>query len=137
MTTQPQLESLIEEVEHTQRPALVVREGRVVAALIPMADYERFAEWQKQGQEDTRQAQQRRQLQRERAAFEALKPELLKKYADKFVAILDGQLVDVDDDKSTLAKRVYAKFGYRTLLLTEVRETRRVAYFDSPERARH
>lgn len=132
---QANLDTLVEEVLQTQRPALVVRDGHTVAALIPMPDYERFVTWQ-QRQTSARLLEQRRQLQREREAFETMKPELLQKYAGQFVAILDSQLWDADSDKRALAKRVYARFGYRTLLMTEVRKRRRVYHFDSPERVR-
>lgn len=45
-------------------------------------------------------------FERERAAFEQLKPELLKQYPNKYVAIVDGRVVEVGEDK--LQVREYA-----------------------------
>jgi len=86
-----------------------------------------------QRQATTWQEEQERLLQKEIAAFERMKPELLNTHKGKHVAILNGQLVDSDDDKRVLAKRVYAKYGNRTILMTEVREQPRVYRIDSPE----
>jgi prevent-host-death family protein len=130
---QATVENLVDEVLQTQKPALIVRGGHPIAALIPIADYERFARWQTQS--ESRHTQQHQQLAQERAALERMKPALLRKYAEQFVAILDGQVVDADADKRALAKRVYARWGYRTLLLTQVGTKPRVIHFDSPERA--
>ena len=65
------------------------------------------------------------QFEREVAAYDAMWPELLKTHKGKWVAIYHGQLVDEDDDRSTLSARVRAKYGYdEPVLITEVLETR-------------
>jgi hypothetical protein len=47
---------------------------------------------------------------RERAAFIALHPVLLEKYADEEVAIYGGQVVDHDQDGVALSLRIYQRF---------------------------
>jgi len=114
-------------------PLIVERQGKPIAAIIPFADYQRFVEWQRREQATTWQEEQERLLQKEIAAFERMKPDLLNTHKGKQVAILNGKVVDSDEDKRALAKRVYAKYGYRTILMTEVRESPRVYRIDSPE----
>jgi len=124
---------IIETSQLAQGPVVLEHEGKPVAALISMADYQRFVKWQEREQAKAWQEEQERLLREEIAAFERIKPELLRTHKGKQVAILNGQLVDSDEDKRTLAKRVYARYGYRPILMTEVRETPRVYTIDSPE----
>jgi hypothetical protein len=48
----------------------------------------------------------------ERRAFWAMHPQLLKAYEGKYVAMLNGKVVDCDEDQHAFAKRVYRRFGY-------------------------
>jgi PHD/YefM family antitoxin component YafN of YafNO toxin-antitoxin module len=123
----------IETSQLTQSPIVLEHEGKPIAALISLADYQRFVKWQEREQAKAWQEEQERLLHEEIAAFERIKPELLKTHKGKQVAILNGQLVDFDEDKRALAKRVYARYGYRPILMIEVRETPRVYTIDSPE----
>ena len=59
-------------------------------------------------------------LDREIAAFEHMKPELLRHYEGKYVAILDGTVQDADADKQELVRRVYPRFGMVTMLIRQV-----------------
>jgi prevent-host-death family protein len=123
----------IETSQLTQGPVVLEHRGKPVAALISLADYQMFVKWQEREQTRAWQEEQERLLREEIAAFERIKSELLKTHKGKQVAILNGQLVDFDEDKRALAKRVYAKYGYRPILMTEVREHPRVYTIDSPE----
>jgi uncharacterized protein DUF5678 len=49
----------------------------------------------------------------ERQAFWSLHSQLLEKYEGKYVAILNGKVVDSDADKRALAQRLYREFGYQ------------------------
>lgn len=123
----------IETSQLTQGPVVLEHEGKPVAALVPLADYQRFVKWQEHEQARVWQEGQERLLHAEIAAFRRMKSELLKTHKGKQVAILNGQLVDFDEDKRVLAKRVYARYGYHPILMVEVRETPRVYTIDSPE----
>jgi predicted ATP-dependent protease len=48
----------------------------------------------------------------ERQAFWAMHSQLLSMYEGKYVAVLNGQVVDSDVDERTLVQRVSQKFGY-------------------------
>jgi len=132
--TEPTLESIVSQVQLTGEPALLVRDGKPIAALVPISTYERFVEWQQQEKARTWQEEQERLLQKEIIAFERMKPELLKTHKGKWVIILNGQLVDSGDDRQTLSKRAREKFGDRTMLIEQVRDKPRVYVVDSPER---
>ena len=49
----------------------------------------------------------------ERQAFWAMYTQLLSMYEGKYVAVLNGQVVDSDVDERALVQRVYQKFGYQ------------------------
>lgn len=51
--------------------------------------------------------------------------ELLDQYGGLFVAILGAKVVDSGSDFEKLARRVYAKHGYRDLLISKVGEKAR------------
>ena len=46
--------------------------------------------------------------------------DLLPKYAGKYIALINRTIVDVDDDKQTLSKRVGAKYGASASTITQV-----------------
>mgnify|MGYP001801570443 CR=1 FL=1 len=57
---------------------------------------------------------------KERLAYHALHPFLLEKYEGKYVAILGEKLVDHDDDKLKLFRRMAAKFPDNFVLIRQV-----------------
>lgn len=48
--------------------------------------------------------------------------QFLSNYKGQYIALLNRQVVDSDRDFSQLAKRVYAKFGYRDIFMPKVSE---------------
>ncbi len=75
----------------------------------------------------------REAMQRETAAFRRLHPALIKEYAGRYVAILDGELVDHDTDPVALLQRIRANFPSRTVLRRKVEQSPEVTlYFRSP-----
>jgi ferric iron reductase protein FhuF len=61
-------------------------------------------------------------LQSEMDAFRAQLPVLLARYADQYVAMHEGQVIDHDTDLRTLHSRVYARMGSVPVLLQKVTE---------------
>jgi hypothetical protein len=59
-------------------------------------------------------------IDRQRRFFDEMKPMLLENYLNEYVALEDGQVLDHDVDDQQLADRVYAKYGYRDLLMKQV-----------------
>ncbi len=125
-----------EQVQVTGQPQIIERDGKPFVVVIPYDEYEEFASFRQAERDKTWMEEQHQILMREYAAFEQMKPELLKTRKGKFVAIHNGELVDFDDDENTLTERVYGKFGYQTILMTEVTETERVYHVNSPKLVR-
>ena len=73
-------------------------------------------------------------LEKERAAFVRLKDQLLRTHRGKFVAILNGEVVDVDEDDRILTRRVYAEYGYVPIYIDRVVEKPPVRRILSPKK---
>jgi hypothetical protein len=52
-----------------------------------------------------------------KAYFDKHKDEIIAKYDGENIAIIDDEIVDHDKEFSNLAKRVYEKYGYRTIYM--------------------
>ena len=95
-------------------PVFVEDEGRPVAVLLPI---ELFRAWQQQLQTQAppspvpQSAQSISGFEREKAAFERMRPELMKRYSGKCVAVVGDQVIEVGDDKIEVIKKVRARFG--------------------------
>jgi len=72
-------------------------------------------------------------LERERDAFLRLKPKLLEQYEGKWVAILNGAIVDFGENNSELARRVYQKYGYRPIYIDKVERKPKIFKVPSPK----
>lgn len=59
-------------------------------------------------------------LERQGQLYEEAKPALLEQYLGEYVAFEDGKVLDHDSDDRALAERVYAKYGYRDLIMKKV-----------------
>lgn len=99
----------VEQEALEQGPTLLQRNGEPVAVLVPLGEYQAFQDWQ---------AAQRAsampddpEFEAEVAAFERLKPELLKRYPGRAVAIHQGQVIEVGDDKMDVLERVRRRLG--------------------------
>jgi antitoxin (DNA-binding transcriptional repressor) of toxin-antitoxin stability system len=110
----------LDKADLTQTPLIVEHEGKAVAALVPITEYRQFEAWRKR--QATSLAEPDDAFERERAAFERLKPQLLKTHRGKFVAVVDEQVVDLDTDRVRLALRVYDAFGYRPIYVQLVED---------------
>ena len=128
------------------KPVIIRRKGKPIGAFVPLKDYERYVAWRKsqprsrvaaRNRATTRKTgawveEQKNLLARDVAAYNEMKAELVRTSKNKWVAILDGKLVDMAGDEKTLIDRVYAKFGDRTMLIRQVTATERVYHVNSP-----
>jgi len=60
------------------------------------------------------------------------KKEIEKNYLGKYIAIIDNKVVDSSDDFSILSKRVYKKYGYKTIFMTYIGKKEPVVKAPSP-----
>ena len=70
---------------------------------------------------------------RESAAFERLLPALLDVVPGRFVAVLDGRVIDQDEDEFSLAERVIGHYPKRFVLIRRVSRESFEEYLESPE----
>lgn len=75
-------------------------------------------------------------FQREKQAFERLKPELLKTHRGQYVVIREGKLVLFGNNKTELAKQAYSQFGYGPLYIGLVEEGPEVVHMPTPRVSR-
>jgi hypothetical protein len=59
---------------------------------------------------------------RQQALFDQAKPKLVAEHLGEFVAFEDGEILDYDFNEIELLQRVYAKYGYRDLLIKQILE---------------
>ena len=64
--------------------------------------------------------ERREAIRRESAAFRAMHDELLPTYADQYVAIYQGQLIDSDIDQLGLYRRVSQQYRDAPILIKQV-----------------
>jgi len=126
----------LDEEQLGAEPAIIERHGQPVAVLVPFHEYQEFARWRARELPAHLQPAGLEQFERDHHAFERLREELLKTHRGQFVAVLNGQVVDADPDQWELAKRVYAKFGYRPIYMDEVREKPRLYRIPGPRLVR-
>jgi len=95
----------------TAEVVILEKDSQPVAALVPIAEYEAFQAWREE--ERRRQARQAEEaaIEREHAAYERMLPELLKQYPGRAVAIYNGQVVGVGDNKMELWSQVRQQLG--------------------------
>jgi prevent-host-death family protein len=122
----------IEASQVNQGPIVVEHEGRPVAVIMSIEDYQqRFPP-----EHDAWRQEQLQRLEPNRTAFQRLLPELLKTHRDQFVAICQGRLVDADPDRVALVQRSRAQ-GHRPVYIQKVTQEPPIVELPSPEEVRH
>ncbi len=92
----------------TQGPTLVQQDGQAVAVLVPIDEYKAFQEWLAARQHSESPDPE---FEAQVAIYERLKPELLKRYRGRAIAIYQGQIAEVGDDKLQVLERVLERYG--------------------------
>jgi Family of unknown function (DUF5678) len=67
-------------------------------------------------------------IDRQQQLFDESRAALFEQYPNEYVAFEDGQVLDHDTDESQLTERVYAKYGYRDLIMQRVTAEKTVYY---------
>lgn len=126
-------------VDRLQRMA--AREQTTAEALLVEAVTEYLAQKDTNDQQDYQEGLDRKAFlvafEQEAAAFLALKPQLLQQYSGKVVAIYQGEVVMVGDDRLAVHDQVMQKYGHIPCYIESVQEeTPRVARITSSWKAR-
>ncbi len=90
---------------------ILEKEGRPVAALVPMAEYTVFQTWREEERRCQARQAEEAAIEREHATFQQMLPELLKQYEGRVVAIHNGRVVAVGDDKMELWTQTRQELG--------------------------
>jgi cell division protein FtsZ len=72
------------------------------------------------------------EFQEAKAFFEANRRKLLDKYEGNYIAILNKEVIDVDDDFSLLAERVYSRYGYKDIYMPKVERKGTILHIPTP-----
>jgi PHD/YefM family antitoxin component YafN of YafNO toxin-antitoxin module len=115
--------------ETLHEPVVLERNGQPIAALVPIAEYKAFRAWRQTEERHRRRQVQVDAFERERAAFERMKPELLRTQQGKVVAVYQGQVAQVGIDVAETLEAVYDQFGYVPCYVQRVEETPHIYKF--------
>ncbi len=128
--------TILDQVQSTGETLIIEKDGKPTVAVVPFDEYAQLVSVREDERKSAWQQEQEHLMQIEIAVFERMKPELLKTYRGKWVAIVDGQLVDADAECLVLSERMTAKYGERTMLIEQVLDKPRIYIIDSPELVR-
>jgi antitoxin (DNA-binding transcriptional repressor) of toxin-antitoxin stability system len=99
---------------------ILEKDGQPVAALVPINEYKAFQNWREGERHRRFQLAELDSMEQEHAAFEQMQPELLKEHPGRVVAIYQGNVVAVGDDKMTLWAQVRQQLGPVPIYLQRV-----------------
>lgn len=116
----------IEEEALSREPFILERDGEPVAAVIPITEYEAFRAWREARGREEKRREDLEAFERERQAFERLKPELLRTHRGQWVAIYQEKVVEAGKERSQVLDNVYDRFGYVPVYVQQVEEQPRV-----------
>ena len=108
---------------------ILERDGRPVAAVAAITQYEALQAWQ---QAETRRNRRQSQIvafQQERAAFERMLPELIRTYPGQVVGIYQGEIAEVGTDIAAVREQIYDRFGYVPCYVQLIEETPHIYKF--------
>ncbi len=115
-------------------PVVISRNGEPFVVMLPYAEYTRLMARQNALPHGT--VHDSSVLDRERAAFRRLLPDLLRDHQGEWVAIVDEQPVEFGPDFATVIVRVRQRYGQRAVYVQEILESPRVYKIESPRLAR-
>jgi hypothetical protein len=118
-------------------PRRLVREAKAEAARrgMTLTAFAREALARALGRERAGEGEGEGGLRRDLAWFEANRARLLRRYRGQYVAIVNRRIVDHDRDFGALARRVFRRYGPRSIAIPLVTAEERVAEIPTPWRA--
>ena len=117
----------LEDLVQSSEPIVIEREGKPMVVVVPYALYQQLTAPPK-----SKEISHNEVFERNRAAYDAMKAQLLKTHRGKWVAFHDGQFMDSDADDSALSERMHTKYGYGKLYIHLVEEPEHVYRVPTP-----
>lgn len=84
---------------------ILEKNGQSVAAVIPMAEYDAFQAWRAAEARKQQVEDEEAVIAREHQAFQQMQPALLQEYAGRVVAIHQGEVIAVGDERMEVWQR--------------------------------
>jgi plasmid stability protein len=88
------------------------------------------------GLEDDGNAEETSPLQADMKWFAANRAQLLKRFPEQYIAIVNGQVIDHDTDFSALATRIFGRLGSRPVFMPKCEARKRTVHLRSPRRVK-
>jgi len=119
-----------------KEPVYIEADGQRIAVILPIEAYESLRAEARAAQTQSTPEPGDASFEREKAAFERLRPELLKQYPEKYVAVVGGQVVEVGDDKVQVIEQVHQRLGRVAMYVQQVTDRPRIYHFPQRKVAR-
>lgn len=103
--TQAPYQVALSDAPFTGEVVILEKNGRAVAAVVPIADYNAFQAWRATEERKEQMAQEEAAIAREHQAFQQMLPDLLAAYRDRVVAIYQGKVIAAGDDRMEVWQR--------------------------------
>ncbi len=84
---------------------ILEKNGQSVAAVVPMAEYDAFQAWRTAEERKQQRVQEESAIHREHQAFQQMLPLLLQQYPGRVVAIYQGEVIAVGNDRMEVWQR--------------------------------
>ncbi len=101
----------LDEVISSDEVVIFEKDGQPVAALLPIEEYNTFQNWREGEQRRLARQAEEAAIDREHAAFQKMLPKLLQQYEGQVVALYQGQVVGVGDDRMKVWRQAREKLG--------------------------
>ncbi len=91
--------TVLEQTPQSGEVTFLERNGHAIAAVVSMDEFVAFQQWRAEETNRQRRQSEAAAIEREHAAFQKMLPELLQKYPGRVVAIHQGQIIAVGDQR--------------------------------------
>jgi len=91
--------TILEQPPQSGEVTILEKNGQPIAAVVSMAEFAVFQRWRAEEANRQRRQSEAEAIEREHAAFQKMLPELLQQYPGRVVAIYQGQVIVVGDQR--------------------------------------
>ncbi len=123
----------LDEVVSSDEVVIFEKDGQPVAALLPIEEYNAFQNWREDEQRRLVRQAEEAAIEREHAAFQKMLPELLQEYEGRAVALYQGQVVGVGNDRMKVWRQAREELGHVPVYVQTVEYPPRVYELSSVE----
>ena len=90
---------VLEQAPQSGEVMIIEKNGEPIAAVVSMADYASFQQWRAEAERRHQRQLEADAIEREHAAFQQMLPDLQQQIQERFVAIYQGKVIVVGDDR--------------------------------------